>query len=448
MKNSILITDDDKNTREGMAKTLSASYVTYTAANGIEALDILEKNEDIDIVLTDLMMPGMDGIELLEKVRSISNDIVVVLITGFSSIESAVEAMRKGAYDYITKPVDLSKLEITIKNALENKRLRTENILLKQKFREKYDSTTLVGNSNKIKEIMELIRRVSSTKATVLILGESGTGKELVANVIHYNSAVADGPFIKVNCSALAEGVLESELFGHEKGAFTGALYMKKGRFELANGGTLFLDEIGDLPPSIQVKLLRFLQESEFERVGGTKTIKVDVRIISATNKNLERLVAEEKFREDLFYRLRVVTIEVPPLRERKEDIPLIVDYHLKRFTEIHHKQIKGVAPDAMKIINSYNWAGNIRELMNCIESAVVMTLGNQITVESLPAFLTLKPAARASDKSPENLLEIEKNAILDALNKCSGNKADAARALGIGLRTLYRKLDQYGVEA
>lgn len=447
MKSSILITDDDKNTREGMAKTLSSSYITYTAANGIEAVDILGKNEDIDIVLTDLMMPGMDGIELLEKIRSVSNDIVVILITGFSSIESAVEAMRKGAYDYITKPVDLSKLEITIKNALENKRLKTENILLKQKFREKYDSTTLVGNSNKIKEIMELIRRVSPTMATVLILGESGTGKELVANVIHYNSAVADGPFIKINCAALAEGVLESELFGHEKGAFTGALYMKKGRFELANGGTLFLDEIGDLPPSIQVKLLRFLQESEFERVGGTKTIKVDVRIISATNKNLEQLVMKEKFREDLFYRLRVVTIDVPPLRERKEDIPLIVDYHLKKFTEIHHKQIKGIAPDAMKIINSYNWAGNIRELMNCIESAVVMTLGNQITVESLPPFLTLKSAAMVSDRPPVNLLEIEKKAILDALNKCSGNKSEAAKLLGIGLRTLYRKLEQYGVE-
>ncbi len=429
MKSSVLIVDDDKTIREELADYLSNDYITYTASNGREAIRNINQNNDIEIVLSDLKMPEMDGIEMLKKIQDNNKDIVTIFMTGFSTIESAVEAMRRGAYDYLTKPLNLDKLEITIKNAIDNKKLRAENIMLKQRIREKYDSVTLVGNSNQINDIMELIRRVSSTKATVLILGESGTGKELVANVIHYNSSAADGPFIKVNCSALAEGVLESELFRHEKGAFTGALYMKKGRFELADGGTLFLDEIGDLPPSIQVKLLRFLQESEFERVGGTKTIKVDVRIISATNKNLERLVAEEKFRDDLFYRLRVVTIEVPPLRERQEDIPLIVDYHLKKFVEIHHKQIKGIAPDAMKIINSYNWPGNIRELMNCIESAVVMTIGDQITVESLPPFLTLKRPARVSGKAPENLFEIEKKAILDALNKCGGNKAEAARA-------------------
>ncbi|MBI5409910.1 MAG: sigma-54-dependent Fis family transcriptional regulator [Nitrospirae bacterium] len=446
MKSSVLIVDDDKTIREELANYLSDDYITYTASNGHEAIRNINENSDIEIVLSDLKMPEMDGLELLKKVQDNNKDIVTIFMTGYSTIESAVEAMRRGAYDYLTKPLDLDKLEITIKNAIENKKLRAENIMLKQRIREKYDPVTLVGDSNKINDIMELIRRVSSTKATVLILGESGTGKELVANVIHYNSLVADGPFIKVNCSALAEGVLESELFGHEKGAFTGALYMKKGRFELADGGTLFLDEIGDLPPSIQVKLLRFLQESEFERVGGTKTIKVDVRIISATNKDLERLVEEEKFRDDLFYRLKVVTIEVPPLRERPEDIPLIVDYHLKKFIEIHHKQIKEIAPDAMKIINSYNWPGNIRELMNCIESAVVMTLGDRITADSLPPFLTLK-RKKVSGKAPENLFEIEKTAILDALNKCGGNKAEAARVLGIGLRTLYRKLEQYGVE-
>ncbi len=448
MKPSILIVDDEKTVRDNLAKYLSPEYTAYTASNGHEAVQQLSENSDIEIVLSDMKMPGMDGLELLEKVHENNNDVVVILITGFSTIESAVDAMRRGAYDYLTKPIDLNKLEITIKNAIENKKLRSENILLKERIREEIDATTLVGKSRGIKEILDLVERVSSTKATVLILGESGTGKELVANIMHYNSLVADGPFVKVNCSALAEGVLESELFGHEKGAFTGALYMKKGRFELAHGGTLFLDEIGDLPPSIQVKLLRFLQESEFERVGGTRTIKVDVRIVSATNKNLEQLVKEEKFRDDLFYRLKVVTVEVPPLRDRTEDVPLIVDYHLRKFAEIHNKQTKGISRDAMKLIKSYDWPGNIRELMNCIESAVVMSREDTITVESLPPFMTIKQKDRVVAKSSRNLYEVEKKAIMDALNRSGGNKAEAARGLGIGLRTLYRKLKQYGVES
>jgi DNA-binding NtrC family response regulator len=448
MKKSILIVDDDKNTCKGIAEALSKAYITYDASNGLEALEVLGKNTDIELVLTDMIMPEMNGIELLEKIRAANDDIVVILITGYSSIESAVEAMRKGAYDYITKPIDLNKLEITIKNALENKRLRSENILLKQRIKEKFDTANLVGNSKKVQEIMELIRRVSSTKATVLIQGESGTGKELVANIIHYNSPVADGPFIKVNCSALAEGVLESELFGHEKGAFTGALYMKKGRFELANGGTLFLDEIGDLPPSIQVKLLRFLQESEFERVGGTKTIKVDVRIISATNKRLEDLVREGKFRDDLYYRLKVITIEVPPLRERKEDIPLIVDFYLKKFSEIHNKKVKGISPEAMRMIYSYDWPGNIRELINCIESAVVLSSNEYINAKDLPPYLSYAHERSAAIEGYKpTLYEIEKKVILDTLNSVGGNKAEAAKVLGIGLRTLYRKLEQYGVK-
>lgn len=446
-KPSILIVDDEKSIRENLAKYLSADYTAYTAANGKDAVSILGDNSDIEVILSDMKMPGMDGLELLEKVREDNKDVVVILITGFSTIESAVDAMRRGAYDYLTKPIDLNKLEITIKNAIENKKLRSENILLKQRIREKVEATSLVGKSDGVKEILGLVDRVSSTKATVFIQGESGTGKELVANIIHYNSLVAGGPFIKVNCSALAEGVLESELFGHEKGSFTGALYMKKGRFELADGGTLFLDEIGDLPPSIQVKLLRFLQESEFERVGGTKTLKVDVRIISATNKNLEQLVKEEKFRDDLFYRLKVVTIDVPPLRERVEDIPLLLEYHLKRFTEIHNKQVKGISREAMKLIKSYSWHGNIRELMNCIESAVVMSIGDVIDVDSLPPFMTMGRKDQGYSKSSRNLFDIEKKAILEALDKSRGNKAEAARTLGIGLRTLYRKLKQYGVE-
>ena len=447
MKKSILIVDDDRTTRESTAKVLSNDYIIHTASDGHKAIDILDKNEDIDIVLTDMMMPEMDGMELLEKIRSTNNDVTVILITGHSSIESAVDAMRKGAYDYLTKPIDLNKLKITIKNALDNKRLRSENIILKQRMREKFDSTTLIGSSEKTREIMELVKRVSPTKATVLIQGESGTGKELVANIIHYNSPVADGVFIKVNCSVFAEGVLESELFGHEKGAFTGALYTRKGRFELGEGGTILLDEVGDMPLSVQIKLLRVLQEHEFERVGGTKTIKTNARIISTTNKKLEDLVKAEKFREDLLYRLRVVTIDVPTLMERKEDIPLLAEYFLKKFKEVHNKKIKGISPEAMEIINSYNWPGNIRELINCIESSVVMAQGDSITVESLPPYFFYQQSEKNTHKSRNNLYEIERQAILNVLSRVGGRKADAARLLGIGLRTLYRKLEQYGIK-
>jgi two-component system response regulator HydG len=426
---------------------LADDYKTFEASNGREAIEILKDHTDIDIVLSDVRMPEIEGIELLEKIRNDNKDAIVIFISAFSSIETAVDAMRKGAYDYLTKPIDLNKLEITIKNAIEHKKLKTENILLRQKIKEDKSPKILVGNSEKINDIMKVIERVSTTKATVLIQGETGTGKELVANIVHYNSPVADGPFIKVNCSALAEGILESELFGHEKGSFTGALYAKKGRFELADSGTLFLDEISDIPPSTQIKLLRFLQEGEFERVGGTVTLKVDVRIISATNKSLENLVKQGKFRDDLYYRLKVVTIDVPPMRERPEDIPSIVDFYLKRFTEIHNKGIKGLSPKAMKMIKSYDWPGNIRELMNCIESAVVMTNREYIDIENLPSFLFVGMDKTNSRKDKDNLYEIEKKAILDALKKSRGNKAHAAKQLKIGLRTLYRKLEQYQAE-
>ncbi len=443
MKHSVLVVDDNRTDRNKLANCLSHDYEVHTAADGFEALQKVKDN-NIEIILSDMQMPEMDGIGLLERIHAENEDIVTILVTGYSSIESAVDAMRKGAYDYLTKPVDVNKLEVTLKNAIDNKKLRSENIKLKKKISENFDPSNLLGYSPKIKDIMEVIERISSTKATALILGESGTGKELVANVIHYNSDVAGGPFIKVNCAALAEGVLESELFGHEKGAFTGAIKMKKGRFELADEGTLFLDEIGDLPQSVQVKLLRFLQESEFERVGGTETIKVDVRIITATNKDLQQLVKEEKFREDLYYRLKVVTIDVPPLRERKEDIPMIADYHLKKFAKIHNKPVKEITADAMKIIKSYHWPGNIRELMNCLESALVMSLDDEMTVASLPSFLTMLEVGGAAGSSSETLYEMERKAILNALNKFGGDKNKAANTLGISLRTLYNKLNQY----
>jgi DNA-binding NtrC family response regulator len=447
MKNTVLIVDDEKTTRVGLSKVLSDNYRTFQATNGKEALKVLGTNRDIDVVLSDIKMPEIEGIELLEKIKADDREVIVIFMSAFSSIENAVEAMRKGAYDYLTKPIDLNKLEITLKNAIEHKNLKTENILLKQKIKDEHGAKILIGNSPKIKNIMELVQRVSSTKATVLVQGETGTGKELVANILHDNSPVAHGPFIKVNCSALAEGVLESELFGHEKGAFTGALYARKGRFELANSGTLFLDEISDIPPSTQIKLLRFLQDEEFERVGGSVTLKVDVRIISATNKSLEDLVRDDRFRDDLYYRLKVVTIDVPPLRERSEDIPIIINYYLKRFSEIHNKKIKAITPKAMKILNAYDWPGNIRELMNCIESSVVMTNRENIDVESLPSFLFVGREKGKDGKSVGNLHNIEQKAIIDALKKAKGNKALAARQLGIGLRTLYRKLEHYQSE-
>jgi len=445
MKPAILIVDDERPTCESLARYLSGGYKTYTAYNGRQAVRMIEENSDIALILSDIKMPEMDGMELLEKLTAGNNDALVIFMTAFSDIESAVKAIRKGAYDYLTKPLDLEKLDVSIKNAMEYRKLMTENILLKQRIKEGIKTKPLIGESGKIKEVRELIDRISSTAATVLIQGESGVGKELAVNLVHYNSPVAEGPLIKVNCSVFAEGVLESELFGHEKGAFTGALHAKKGRFELADGGTIFLDEIGDTPLSTQIKLLRVLQEKEFERVGGDKTIKVNVRVISATNKNLEELINQKKFRDDLFYRLRVVTITIPPLRERKEDIPLLVDHYLKQLAGIHNKKIQGISTGAMEIIQSHDWPGNVRELINCIESAIVLCRGDIITVDSLPPYI-FEESTIDMNKSQDSLYEIERRAILDTLDRVSGNKAAAARILGIGLRTLYRKLQEYGV--
>ena len=445
MKNvAVLIVDDDMMTRQTLSMALTDEYATHTAKSGNAAIDVLDQ-EDIDIVLTDLDMPGMSGIELLEYINSSNLQASVILITGQGTIESAVQAMKLGAADYVTKPVNIDRLMLLIEKTLENKRLKEENIFLKEKIKESYPDLDLIGDSPEMKKIKELALQVADTKATVLIEGESGTGKELVTNYIHYHSPAANGPFVKTNCSAFAEGVLESELFGHEKGAFTGAIATKKGRFEIADGGTLFLDEIGDMPPSIQVKLLRFLQEKEFERVGGNKTFKVDVRIISATNKNLEELVKEGKFREDLYYRLRVVKIEVPPLRKRKEDIELLVQSFIRKFSKIHGRPMKGLSDEVRQLIKTYNWPGNVRELMNCIESSVVMTKGDIIDLESIPEYLTMKTIDAEIDMEGGLLHEIEKKTILGVLNDTGWDKTRAAKILGIGLRTLYRKIDKWG---
>ncbi|NTV13787.1 MAG: sigma-54-dependent Fis family transcriptional regulator [Desulfobulbaceae bacterium] len=442
---TILIVDDDKVTRKTLSMALDDDYTTTTAGSGAEALAILEE-EEIDLVLSDLDMPGMSGIELLKKINLLDAPPPVIFITGQGTIETAVQAMKLGAYDYVSKPVNLDRLMLLITKTLENKNLKEENIRLKKRLKESLPEVTLIANAPAMKKVIDLAMQVAPTKATVLIEGESGTGKEVITNLIHYHSPVAHGPFIKVNCSAFSEGVLESELFGHEKGAFTGAINTKKGRFELADKGTLFLDEVGEMPPSIQVKLLRFLQEKTFERVGGTKTMKVDIRIISATNKNLEDLIREGKFRDDLYYRLRVVKFEIPPLRKRTEDIPALVTSYISKFSDLHGIPITGISDEAMAAIMAYNWPGNVRELVNCIESCVVMSRGKTIDVESLPEYLTYQTIDGETDMEGGMLQELERKAITEVLVSTGGDKTKAAKVLGIGLRTLYRKVEKYGL--
>jgi DNA-binding NtrC family response regulator len=445
MTASLLIVDDDRLTRETLASAFADKYQTSVARSGLEALEVLE-SEKPDVVLSDLRMPDMDGIALLERItQREGTQPSVIFITGHATVEAAVAAMKLGAHDFITKPLNLDRLALMLEKALETRKLREENVELKRSIRESNTRTQLVGESPAMKKILDLAEQVASTDASVLIEGESGTGKELIASLIHYNSQRSNAPFIKINCAAFAEGVLESELFGHERGAFTGAVAARKGRFEMADGGTLFLDEIGDLPLSAQVKLLRFLQERTFERVGGNKTHKVDVRVISATHRNLEELVRTGQFREDLHYRLRVVGITVPPLRERAEDIEPLAMHFVQHFGKIHHRPIGNIADEVMQLMMTHRWSGNVRELMNCVESMVVLTRGKQITLESIPDHMHyVCDAMHAECQGTGILAEMERQAIVDALESTRGNKVEAAKLLGIGLRTLYRKIDKW----
>jgi two-component system NtrC family response regulator len=382
---TILIVDDEKNYLLVLeALLVDAGYEVITSDNTIEALEITVSH-DLDLVITDMRMPGQDGMEFLAQLRSRQPGPPVIMMTAYATVEKAVEAMKRGAFDYITKPFKNEELILTIRKAIEMHRLKQENRLLSLDLQERYQFGNIVGKSKIMRQVYEIIEKVAQTRASVLITGESGTGKELIARAIHFNSSRSDKPFISVNCSALSETLLESELFGHERGAFTGAVTQRKGRFELAHGGTLFLDEVGDMSPALQVKLLRVLQEMKFERVGGTKTLQVDARLVTASNRELEREVELGRFREDLYYRLKVVHIKVPPLRERRDDIPLLVHHFLEKAAKANAIPVKSVSHEALKYLYQYDWIGNVRELENVIERAVILCDGDDVRPQDLP---------------------------------------------------------------
>ena len=443
-KTKILVVDDEAIVRESLRDWLSdVGHQVFIAEDGPHALEIIEE-EKLGIVIADLVMPGMDGIELLKKAKEISPSIEVIIITAYGSIPTAIAAMREGAYDYIEKPFCPERAELLVEKLVEHQRLVEENISLHQKLEERYRFENIIAKSAKMQQVIEVIKVVAKSNATVLIIGDSGTGKELVARAIHSQSYRKDKPFVAVSCAALPESLLESELFGHEKGAFTGAYARRKGKFEVANRGTLFLDEIGDMSANIQVHLLRVLEEKEFTRVGGNELIKVDVRVVSATNKDIKKAIADGQFREDLYYRLNVVTIDLPPLRERKEDIPLLAQHFLKKFATENQKEITGFSPEANDFLLKYEWPGNVRELENAIERAVILAKNSYIEVADLPQeSLTLAYSA----PSGTSLAEVERERILNVLNETGGNYSEAARILGISRVTLYNKTRAYGLD-
>ncbi len=450
MKTRILVVEDEHDTLELMAEVfLNKGYRVDKASNGIEALRSVKVNEP-DIILTDILMPGMDGMELLRNLAKEYPHIPVIMITAYGTIDNAVEAMKLGAKDYITKPLRFEELTSKVERITQLSSLIKENEFLLNKLQQKYDFTNIIGKTSKIKDLLELVRDVAATNATALIRGESGTGKELIANAIHYNSQRMKRPFIKVNCAVLAESLLESELFGHVKGAFTGAIKDKVGRFELANGGTLFLDEIGDISLKMQSQLLRVLQVGEFERVGGTETIKVDVRIIAATNKNLEEAMERGEFRQDLFYRLNVIPITVPPLRERREDIQYLVSHFIEKFNKIYGKNIREITPKAMAILKNYDYPGNIRELENLIERIVVLNRVDVIDLENLPSIVPASSAENGKVNLEGGLTqaveEYERKLILMALEENGYNKVQTAKALKINRSTFNSKLKKYSI--
>ncbi len=447
MKFTILIIDDEKNIREGLGDALELDgYDVRLAENGEQGLAFVEKG-DIDLVITDLRMPGISGEEVIAKVKGESPGIPVIVLTGHGSIDSAVDAMRNGAYDFLTKPLNLDRLSLIVKRALAGRELEIRHSNLKAELTERTSFESIIGKSAEMQKIFQVVRKAAASKASVLITGESGTGKELIANALHNLSSRQAKPYIKVHCAALSETLLESELFGHEKGAFTGAISRKRGRFELANTGTIFLDEIGEIDQNVQIKILRVLQDKRFERVGGEETVEVDVRIIAATNKDLNKEIAEGRFREDLFYRLNVVHIQVPPLRDRKDDIPLLVASFLEEFASDNGKKVLEIDSRAKSALYKYDWPGNIRQLRNCIESAVVMCNGKVITLDDLPPSVSGAVDGNSiAIPTGIPLAEAEKIIIQQNLAENKGNKSKTADVLGIGRKTLHRKLEEYGM--
>ena len=453
-KSTILVVDDD-NAHRIMLHTLIGGwgYNVATADDGAVAIEQV-KAQSYDLVLMDVRMVQVSGLEALAQIKLYNPAIPVIIMTAYSSVDTAVKALKQGAHDYLTKPLDFDKLKITLERAMEHTRLKEENRQLKESLGRHFDRQNIIGQSSAMINLLETVAQVAPSEATVLIAGESGTGKELIAGAIHFNSSRKDGPFVKLNCAAITETLLESELFGHEKGAFTGAERRREGRFYQAHGGSLFLDEVSEMSLIMQAKLLRVLQEREFSRVGGEKTIPVDVRVIAATNKNLTDLIRTGEFREDLYYRLNVVDIEIPPLRKRQEDIPLLSQHFLNKFSAKNHKKIKGFTPRALNLLIRHDWPGNVRELMNAIERTVVLSRSDYLSEKEFPMFLgtTDKDDQPVSETSAIDisgnipLEEVEKATILKTLKAAGGNKSEAARRLGITRKTLHKKLKAYGV--
>jgi two-component system response regulator PilR (NtrC family) len=456
-KNKILVVDDERSMREFLGIMLTKEgYRVTQCPDGETALRQAEQ-DIFDLVIMDIRMPKMDGITVLERLKEITPETIAIMITAFASTDTAVRAMKKGAYDYITKPFKIDEIKLIIHNALEKKALEKENILLKRLVETKYSFDEIIGQGPKMLALYELMEKIAPTKTNLLITGESGTGKELVAKAIHFNSPRKENGFVTLNCGAIPENLLESELFGHMKGAFTGAMYNKRGLFEVADGGSIFLDEIGELPLSMQVKLLRVIQDREFTRVGGTEQIKVDVRIISASNKDLEEAVREKKFREDLYYRLNVIQIKLPLLRERREDIPLLAEHFFKKYEQELGKDIREISPDAMKLLINYDYPGNVRELQNIIERGVALEIGNTLTVENLKSYMDEQRGVKRIDDSLFDIPtegidletvvgDLERSLLIKALERTKGVKKKAAELLNINFRSMRYRLEKYGL--
>jgi len=450
---TLLIVEDEAKMRRLLELNLAEDgYTVHTAADAEAGLNTL-RQERIDLVVTDLKLPGMNGLEFLQAVRRTNATIPVVVMTAFGTVETAVEAMKAGASDYVLKPFSLEEMKLILRKELDVRRLREENRSLREALGERYQFRNIVAHSPKMQEVLATVERVAPTNSTVLLGGESGVGKDLIARAIHEHSRRAAGPFLKINCTAIPENLLESELFGYEKGAFTGANTAKPGKFELADKGTIFLDEIGDVPGSIQVKLLHVLQDREFERLGGTKTLKVDVRVIAATNQDLRAALEQGTFREDLYYRLNVVPISIPPLRERREEIPYLVDHFIARFTRESEKPLAGITPAALKLLTDFHWPGNVRELENIIERAVALSVGTVIDVGDIRLDVSAsRPAPVAAGGSvpfpPEGMTleQFEDEIIREALRRAGGNKSQAARLLGLSRNALRYRLSKLGV--